>query len=140
MKMRRLLALILACVMSLSLVACGASEQGGEEAAGGEEVGGEEVVEKVLRWNVGAEPEALDPLLMGTTGMQVTNNTFEGLLRTYDGELTPGMAEKYEVSADGLVYTVHLRDAKWSDGKALVAGDFIFAWLRFLMALDSVVA
>lgn len=129
-------ALFLVGVLLLSLLAgCGSS--GSTEPAPSSESAdttGEsaEPVEKVLRWNVGAEPEALDPLLMGTTGMQVVNNTFEGLLRTYEGELTPGMAESYEVSDDGLVYTFHLRDAKWSDGKELVAGDFIFAWLRYL--------
>ena len=88
--------------------------------------------EKVLHWNVGAEPEALDPMLMGTTGMQVVNNTFEGLMRTYEGKLTPGIAEKYEISDDGLHYTFHLRDSKWSDGKDLVAGDFIYSWLRMI--------
>lgn len=88
--------------------------------------------EKILRWNVGAEPEALDPLLMGPTGMQVVNNTFEGLMRTYQGRLIPGIAESYSISDDGLLYTFYLRDSKWSDGKALVAKDFIFAWTRFL--------
>ena len=43
------------------------------------------------------------------------------------------MAEKWEVSKDGLTYTFHLRkDAKWSDGKPVKAGDFEYAWKRAL--------
>ena len=45
----------------------------------------------------------------------------------------PGLAEKYEISEDGLTYTFHLRDGiKWSNGEAITANDFKFAWLRAL--------
>lgn len=38
------------------------------------------------------------------------------------------MAEKWDVSEDGLTYTFHLRDAKWTNGDPVVAGDFEYAW------------
>lgn len=45
----------------------------------------------------------------------------------------PGLAEKYEVSEDGLTWTFHLRDnIKWSNGDPITANDFKFAWLRAL--------
>ncbi|MGZ4135215.1 MAG: peptide ABC transporter substrate-binding protein, partial [Tumebacillaceae bacterium] len=58
----------------------------------------------------------------------------EGLLRLdADGKVAPGVAEKWETSADGLTWTFHLRDnAKWSDGSAVTAQDFEYAWKRTL--------
>ena len=43
-----------------------------------------------------------------------------------EGNVVYEAAESYEVSDDQLVWTFHLRkDAKWSDGSSVVAGDFI---------------
>ena len=45
----------------------------------------------------------------------------------------PGVAEKWEVSEDGLVYTFHLRkNAKWSNGDPVTAQDFVFSYKRIL--------
>ncbi|RYH07855.1 ABC transporter substrate-binding protein [Tropicimonas sp. IMCC6043] len=38
-------------------------------------------------------------------------------------ELVPGLAESWEISDDGTVYTLHLRDAKFSDGSAITSED-----------------
>ena len=35
-----------------------------------------------------------------------------------------------KISADGLTYTFTLRDAKYSNGDPIVAGDLVFAWKR----------
>lgn len=46
----------------------------------------------------------------------------------------PGVAERWEVSPDGRVYTFHLRDtARWSNGEAVTASHFVYAWRRALM-------
>lgn len=45
-------------------------------------------------------------------------------------KLEPGLAESWEVSDDGSVYTLHLRDAKFSDGSAITAEDVIFSLTR----------
>jgi oligopeptide transport system substrate-binding protein len=86
----------------------------------------------VFNWNIGADPRTLDPGLNGASdGGDVINNTFEGLVREKDGEVLPGMAESWEVSTDGLTVTFNIRDdAKWSDGTALTADDFVRSWLR----------
>ncbi len=43
------------------------------------------------------------------------------------------LAESWDVSDDGLEYTFHIRkDAKWSDGTALTANDFVYAWDRLI--------
>jgi peptide/nickel transport system substrate-binding protein len=44
-------------------------------------------------------------------------------------ELEPGLAEKWEMSADGRQYTLHLRpDLTWSDGQPLTAADVTFTF------------
>ena len=51
----------------------------------------------------------------------------------YALEAAPGVAESHEVSADGRVYTFHIRpEAKWSDGSQFVAEDFVWSWRRTL--------
>ncbi|MCC6422790.1 MAG: peptide ABC transporter substrate-binding protein [Phycisphaerales bacterium] len=45
----------------------------------------------------------------------------------------PGCADKIDISPDHKTYTFHLRpNARWSDGSAVTAGDFVFAWRRML--------
>lgn len=62
----------------------------------------------------------------------VASNVFEGLLvEDPEGGLHPGVAKGYTVSPDGRTYTFQLReDACWSDGSAVTAGDFVFAFRR----------
>lgn len=47
-----------------------------------------------------------------------------------DGAAVPAIAETYDISEDGKTYTFHLRDAKWSNGDAVTAADFVFGWQR----------
>ena len=43
----------------------------------------------------------------------------------------PDLAESYEVSDDGLVYTFKIRDdANWSNGDPVTAQDFVYGWQR----------
>jgi oligopeptide transport system substrate-binding protein len=49
----------------------------------------------------------------------------ETLVRLIDGKLTNAGAESYETSEDGLVWTFHLRDNKYSDGTDVVAQDYV---------------
>ncbi len=83
----------------------------------------------------GSEP-TLDPNLMtDTASTNVYVGIFEGLVQ-YDpktSKATPGVAEKWDVSADGLTITFHLRkSAKWSDGHQVTAQDFVNSMLRIL--------
>ncbi|WP_368490437.1 peptide ABC transporter substrate-binding protein [Clostridium sp. BJN0013] len=90
-----------------------------------------------IKVNIGAEPRSIDPGLNNSIeGAKVIVNAFEGLTNIDNNEKpVPGVAEKWDVSTDGLTYTFHLRkNAKWSDGKTVTAKDFEYAWKR---ALDS---
>ncbi|KLE14330.1 peptide ABC transporter substrate-binding protein [Clostridium sp. C8] len=88
-----------------------------------------------LIYNLGEDPETLDPTLNTSSGAgSIIDNAFEGLMRLDENEKAiPGVAEKMEVSDDQLVYTFKLRkDAKWSDGEAVTAKDFEYSWVRAL--------
>lgn len=89
--------------------------------------------EQIMVYNLGAEPETLDPALnTAVDGGIVIINCFEGLVRLDDnGQPAPGVAESWDVSEDNLTYTFHLRkDAKFSDGTPVTAKDFDYSWKR----------
>lgn len=62
---------------------------------------------------------------------EVIADCIDGLMQMdADGAAIPAIAESYELSEDGTVYTFHLRDAKWANGDDVTAYDFAFAWKR----------
>lgn len=88
---------------------------------------------KVLRIASDVDVPAIDQAL-ATDGLsfEVIGSFIEGLAEyNAEGKLVPAMAESWEVSDDGLVYTFHLRDANWENGTPVTANDFVFAWRRF---------
>ena len=88
-----------------------------------------------LTYVVNNESATFDPSTSTETfALPVIGSTFEGLVKfAPDGAVVPALAESWEISPDGLTYTFHLRDdAKWSDGKPVTAGDFVYAWTRVL--------
>lgn len=83
----------------------------------------------------GAEPETLDPaLITGQPEGRIANALFEGLTTfDADGKPEPGVAERWEITPDGKVYTFHLRaNARWSNGDPVTAHDFRASWERTL--------
>jgi oligopeptide transport system substrate-binding protein len=88
----------------------------------------------VLNRGNGAEPESLDPAFAGGAAeINILGDMMVGLT-TLDAAARPmpGIAERWEVSPDGLTWTFHLRGARWSDGAPVTAQDFVFAWRRLL--------
>src|SRR5438876_9728505 len=80
----------------------------------------------------GAEPESLDPaILTGQADGRVALELFEGLTR-YDpanAAPIPGLAERWDISPDGRIYTFHLRtNALWSTSEPITALDFVYSW------------
>lgn len=88
------------------------------------------------------EPRTLDPALSSWIDEIRTGRClFEGLTRLNDRTFRPepGVAERWDISADRKRYTFHLRtNARWYDGKTpgdagpVTADDFLFAWQRVL--------
>jgi len=117
-------AVVLILVLAL-MATIGAGCQKGPKAAD----------EQVIKYNLGVEPETLDPAKQtGIPEFNVLLQYMEGLTRIGpDGKPQPGMAESWETSEDGITWTFHLRDGVvWSNGDPVTAQDFEFAWKRAL--------
>ena len=148
MNVKKIVALLLALVMVLGLAACGtdsgsaatsaaAAGSGDETTAGSSASDGDP---KILNIMVEIEVESLDPQeATDGTSFEVMANYTDGLTQMdADGAAVPAIAEKWDISDDGTVYTFHLReDAKWSNGTPVTANDFVFAWQR---AVDPAMA
>ncbi|MCF3651031.1 peptide ABC transporter substrate-binding protein [Synoicihabitans lomoniglobus] len=94
------------------------------------------VREGVLHLGNGAEPPDLDPhVVTGVPEFHIIDALFEGLvsINPETRQPAPGVAERWEVSADGTVYTFHFWPGlKWSDGTALTAADFVRTYERIM--------
>ncbi|MED4779395.1 peptide ABC transporter substrate-binding protein [Brevibacillus choshinensis] len=90
---------------------------------------------QTLTINAKTEPPSLNPALIDNQSAgDIANQLFEGLVRVdKNGEIVPGVAEKWDISDDKTVYTFHLRqDAKWSNGEPITADDFVYSWEKSL--------
>jgi oligopeptide transport system substrate-binding protein len=81
----------------------------------------------------GEDAPTIDPVMtQDSTSARVLYDLFEGLT-SFDqsNHSIPGLAEKWDVSDDGKVYTFHLRDGlKFSDASPITADDVVFSWQR----------
>lgn len=125
--MKKFLLVLSLVVLSFAFVAC----QDDTTTTEGGETTTEAVVPQILNWNIGADPQTIDPTLNGASdGGDVINQTFEGIVREVGGVIQPGIAESWVVSDDGLKVTFTLRESNWSDGTPLTAADFEYSWKR----------
>ena len=105
--MRRLLALLLIPALALVPVACRPQPQGALKA----------VV-------IGGEPKLRDPVLgpLPPSDAILLQNVAQGLVRfDSSGNIVPGLAERWNVSDDGLSYIFRLASMQWPDGKKISA-------------------
>jgi len=89
-----------------------------------------------LHWGNGTEPQSLDPhIATGVPEHHIITSLMEGLVLKDSTTLAPipGVAESWDVSDDGRVYTFHLRqNARWSNGDPHIAQDYVWSWWRAL--------
>ena len=128
MKIKKMLALLLAVAMIVSLAACGGNN-------------GNKTAASSINVCIASEPDTIDPALNSAVdGATLLTHLFSGLAKwaqKSDGtlEIVPDAAKELVEGVkneDGTVtYTYTLRDGlKWSDGKDVTAKDFEFAWQR----------
>ena len=88
-----------------------------------------------LRRGNGPEPDSLDPqLARSDSAATIIRDVYEGLA-TLDrsAQPVPGAAASWETSANGRIYTFHLRpNARWSNGEPVTAADFVASWQRLV--------
>jgi oligopeptide transport system substrate-binding protein len=88
-----------------------------------------------LWYPLGTEPPTTDiQTAQDTTSRMIIHQCIEGLFEYRgDGSIEPAGATRYEVSDDGLVYTIKLREeAVWSDGVPVTAQHFEDGVIRLL--------
>ena len=149
MKLKKLMAMGLAGIMALGMIGCSTpsttvetttpaatTATGGETtAAGGETTEAPAATgNKIFRYSNKADIATFDSNMTNSVpDATISYHIYDGLFRNVQGDIQPAVAESYEVSADGLTYTFHLRsDAKWSDGVAVTANDFEYSWKRLM--------
>ena len=112
-----------ACVVLLALLAaCGGASDS-------------QAPTNTLQRGLSSDPETLDQhKARSTQAADVLRDLGEGLVGyTATGELVPAAAESWELSADGLIYTFHLRDElRWSNGEPVTAGHFVDGMRRLV--------
>ena len=115
-----------ACGGSASSTAASTAASGTASSAAGTAAGG------TLNIMLETEVQSLDPqIATDGTSFEVIADYTDGLMQMdADGSAVPAIAESYDISEDGKTYTFHLRDAKWSNGEAVTAADFVFGWQR----------
>ena len=147
--MKKLVALVLALTMSVSMFACSSKDTTGDTANNGSttttpENGGDTTTAtdgSVLSVCLASEPDSIDPALNSTVdGATMIAHLFSGLATWKQDEsgklvIAPDAAEELVEGVpneDGTItYTYTLRDGlTWSDGEPVTAGDFVFAWNR----------
>lgn len=87
-----------------------------------------------LTRNNGSEPESLDPVLAESVPANfITEDLFEGLTaQDNDGHIVAGVAESWKQTTPTTWVFKLRKNAKWSDGSPVVAGDFVYGWQRFV--------
>ncbi len=90
--------------------------------------------DNVLRYVTGSEPETLDPhISSGQPEARIYMAMYEGLVEygPKDQQPIPAIAKSWETSAGVDEFIFHLREnAKWSDGTAITAADFVYSFRR----------
>ena len=91
---------------------------------------------QILHKGNGQEVQDLDPQTVNSVSeFNILSALLEGLVGEDPVDLhpVPGVAERWDVSADGKTYTFYLRqNARWSNGDAVTARDFISSYRRIL--------
>lgn len=93
-----------------------------------------------FRWSDGGLPRVLDPAFAAAApDTDAVRALFEGLTE-YDPQSlqpVPAVAASWESSIDNRTWTFHLRkNARWSNGDAVTAEDFVRSWQRVLRLGD----
>lgn len=124
--------LLLAAIVAVGLaLACGGEEEPG--SSGQTQMHGDNGASGNVFRRLWQEPPTLDPHEAGdVTSAGVLVEVFSGLVTLNTSlQVAPDLAERWDVSEDGLTYTFHLRlNAKFHDGKPVTAEDIKFSFER----------
>lgn len=123
MELKKPLAIAMAGTM---LVGCGSSTTGGGSTA----TGGSSVTVAIdadlntMDYEYATDGNSFIMQSMCVSGLAMLDS---------DGQPVPDMAERWDISEDGMTYTFHIREGvKWSNGTPVTAQDFVYGWQRLV--------
>jgi len=126
--------LLVTLVFSLSLTGCGGTEETTAPPENTEQPAPPE--EQILVFGRGGDSVSLDPAnVTDGESLNVTTNIYDTLVDYAEGttDIVPGLAETWESSEDGLVWTFHLRQGvKFHDGTDFNADAVVFNFNRWM--------
>jgi oligopeptide transport system substrate-binding protein len=146
MSQKRLLGLVAA--LAIVAAACGGttattapqSQEPGASPAGSAGAGptantGTLAAEQILNVDISGEPPTLDPNKAQDSNSLTVLRALHRPLVYIDPETlepVPALAESWEISDDAMTLTFTLRDAQYSNGDTIVAGDLVYGWKRLV--------
>jgi len=140
MPQKRLLAIVGA--FAIFAAACGgptasappASVDPGASAPASVEPSSNLAADQILHVDLGQEPPTLDPnKAQDASSLAVLRALHRPLVYINENlEVVDALAASHEVSADAKTLTFTLRDAKYSNGEQIVAGDLVYSWKRLV--------
>ncbi len=88
----------------------------------------------VLQLALQTEPSTLDPAHSSDFASGRVSSLIHSNLVAFDpdGKIVPDLSGRWEVSGDARSYLFHLREARFSNGRRVVAGDVVYSFLRLL--------
>ena len=90
--------------------------------------------EQILRYPLIQDPATLDPTVAQDSQSTAVLEALHRPLVYIDKDLqiVPALAESWEISPDAKTFTFVLKDAKYSNGDPIVAGDLVYSWKRLV--------
>ncbi len=132
--MRTFIAIML---MALALCLCSCNKPPASDVAVNPDAPAKPLKEAVYRFPLPSDPLTLDPMhVTDTVSDTVVRRIFNGLVRfSPQLQISPDLAEKWDVSPDGLTYKFYLRShVKFHNGRDVNAKDFLYSFTRILDA------
>jgi peptide/nickel transport system substrate-binding protein len=123
-KMKKIMALVLALIMTVTMTACSASKDDGDKTA---------AKEKIVNIGMTDTLTSINPLLMDATEILKYSTSLEFLpLVELNSELEfEGMLASSVTTEDNIHFTVKIDEAAvWSDGEPVTAEDVVFTVLK----------
>lgn len=119
------------CVcLCLALLGCGDKKRGAQESASTEPAMDDMFIESSI-----GDASYLNPVLSSDNASSTINGlVYNGLIKFGpDIELTGDLAERWDISKDGLIFTFHLRkNVLWHDGKPFTSDDVLYTYERLI--------
>ena len=135
-KLKKVLVLALAVLMSFTLVACSSSSDSSDSDDSSDEATTTSYKTE-FTYAIGDSPSYLDPAIASDSiGAYVINQTSYPLFQISQEGTNPCAVESYDVSDDGLTYTLTLKENYWSDGQKVTAEDYIYG-IKHALSIGS---